>query len=157
MSERANELARRLDEANAELARAIEACSDATWKSPCPEEGWPIGVTAHHVAATIPEVMDFVQLIAAGQPLPPMTRDIIDQGNAEHARAAAGCTKADALQLLRENGAMASRELRGFGDEQLDRKGQLFVGEMSAQAVIEAALIGHVAGHLQSIRSAAPA
>ena len=109
MSERAAQLARRLDEANAELARAIEACSDAAWRSQCPGEGWTAGVTAHHVAAAHPEVIGLVQVIAAGQPLPPFTQDILDQGNAEHARAASGCTRDETLALLRDSGAAAPK------------------------------------------------
>jgi hypothetical protein len=157
MSERAAQLARRLDEANAELARAIEACSDAAWRSQCPGEGWTAGVTAHHVAAAHPEVIGLVQVIAAGQPLPPFTQDILDQGNAEHARAASGCTRDETLALLRDSGPAASNVIRQFTDEQLDRTAQLFFGPMSAEQLIEGAMIGHATGHLASIRSALPA
>jgi uncharacterized damage-inducible protein DinB len=156
MSTRAQELARRLDEANAELARAIEACSDAEWQSTCPGEGWSVGVTAHHVAASHPQVAGLVQLIATGQPLPPFTIDILNQGNAEHARAAAGCTREETLRLLRENGPAASRLIAGLSDEQLDRSAQIFTQPMSVQALIEGAMIGHAAGHLESMRTAAP-
>src|SRR3974377_1440959 len=100
MSARAQELARRLDEANAELARAIDACSDAAWQSRCPEGGWPVGVTAHHVAASLPQVAGLVQLIANGQQLPPFTVDMLDQANAEHALAAAGRKRGETVGLI---------------------------------------------------------
>jgi len=157
MSARAQELARRLDEANAELARAIEACSDDFWGSTCPEEGWAVGVTAHHVAASHPQVAGLVQLIATGQPLPPLTVDMLNQGNAEHARVAAGCTREETLRLLRENGPAASRLIAGLSDEQLDRSAQMFMGTMSAEALIEGAMIGHAIGHLASMNAAVPA
>ena len=157
MSARAQELARRLDEANAELARAIDACSDAAWQSRCPEEGWAVGVTAHHVAASLPQVAGLVQLIANGQQLPPFTVDMLDRGNAEHARTAAGCTRDETAALLRDNGAAASRVIAGLSDDQLDRTAQMFMGPMSAEALIEGAMIHHALGHLASISLAAPA
>jgi len=157
MSARAQELARQLDEANAELARAIEACSDAVWTSTCPEEGWAVGVTAHHVAVAHAQVAGLVQLIANGQALPPLTVDMLNQGNAEHARASAGCTRAETLALLRENGPAASRAIAALSDEQLDRTAEMFMGLMSAQALIEGAMIHHALGHLASMSAAAPA
>src|SRR5512144_2792067 len=157
MGARAQELARRLDEANAELARAIEACSDATWQSKCPEEGWPVGVTAHHVAVSHPQVAGLVQLIANGQQLPPFTMDMLNRGNAEHAATAAGCTREDTLRLLRDNGPAASRVISALSDEQLDRTGQIPMGLMSAEQLIEGAMIGHAIGHLASMSAAAPA
>lgn len=157
MSARAQELARRLDEANAELARAVEACSDAAWALPCPEEGWPVGVTAHHVAASHPQVAGLVQLIANGQQLPPLTMDMLNRGNAEHAVTAAGCTREETLRLLRDNGPAASRVIAGLSDEQLDRTAELFMGPMSAEQLIEGAMIGHATGHLASMSAAAPA
>ncbi len=157
MSARAQELARRLDEANAELARAIESCSDDVWRSACPEEGWAVGVTAHHVAVAHSQVTGLVQLIANGQQMPPFTMDMLNQGNAEHARAAAGCTREETLKLLRENGPAAARAIAGLSDEQLDRTAQMFMGPMSAQALIEGAMIHHALGHLASMSAAAPA
>ncbi len=47
--------------------------------------------------------------------------------------------------------------IRGLSDEQLDRTATLFAGSMTAQQMIEGILISHVAMHLESIRSAAPA
>ena len=157
MSARAQELARRLDEANAELARAIEGCSDATSRSACPEEGWAVGVTAHHVAVSHQQVAGLVQMIANGQQLPPFTMDMLNQGNAAHAEQAAGCTREETLKLLRENGPAASRAISGLSDEQLDRTAEMFMGPMSAQALIEGAMIGHAIGHLASMSAAAPA
>ena len=51
----------------------------------------------------------------------------------------------------------AASMIRGLSDEQLDRTATLFAGSMTAQQMIEGILISHVAMHLESIRSAAPA
>jgi uncharacterized damage-inducible protein DinB len=157
MGARGQELARRLDEANAELARAIEQCSDAAWQSTCDSEGWTVGVTAHHVAAGHEQVAALVQIIANGQQMPAFTVDTLNQSNAEHARAAAGCTREETLKLLRENGPAASRVIAGLSDEQLDRTAPFFGGSMSAEQLIEGAMIGHAIGHLASMKAAAPA
>jgi len=114
-------------------------------------------VTAHHVAVAHAQVATLAQLIANGQALPPLTVDMLNQGNAEHARTAAGCTRDETLALLRENGAAASRAIAGLSDEQLDRSAQLFMGPMSAEQLIEGAMIHHALGHLASMSAAAPA
>ena len=50
MSERAAALAERFERINQDLIATVERCSDADWRRACAGEGWPVGVTAHHVA-----------------------------------------------------------------------------------------------------------
>ena len=89
--------------------------------------------------------------------MPPLTQEMLDAGNAEHARQSAGCTKQETVDLLRRGGREAAAILRGLSDEQLDNGAELpLLGgrRMSAAEIVELALIGHPTGHLESIRAA---
>jgi ketosteroid isomerase-like protein len=150
-------LVARFEEANQELIGEIERLSDEEWARTCPGEGWPVGVTAHHVAASHVAVARLVEAIAAAGELPPITMDTFDQINAAHAREHAGCGRAETVELLRGEGQAAAAIVAGLRDEQLDRTASAaFLGgaEISARALIERVLIGHVAGHLESMRAA---
>jgi uncharacterized damage-inducible protein DinB len=154
MSERAKSLADRFDQANGDLVRMIERMSEPQWKAICAGEKWSVGVTAHHVAGAHETIAGVVQLIATGQPLPNITMEMIDHGNAQHAEQFKNVTREETLALLRGNGAKASAVVRGLSDAQLDRTGKLFGRDMSAQQFVENVLLGHVASHEASIRAA---
>lgn len=154
MSERARTLARQLEHANHELAATIEGLSDAQWHAKTPGDTRSVGVVAHHVATSHKMVAGLVEAIAHGQPVPPITMDMVHQGNAAHAAQYAHCTKAETLALLRQNGAAAVATVRGLGDAELDRSVTFPLGTMSAAQVIERILIGHVHDHHGSIRRA---
>ena len=154
MGERAQTLASRFEEANREIVSTLEKCSDGEWRTKCAGETWSVGVVAHHVAESHAGIARIIQAIAAGQPLPTVTTEMIDQRNAQHAQEHASCMKQETLDLMRKNGASAATTVRGLSDEQLQRTGTLRAGPMSAEQVIEGILIGHVKGHTASIRSA---
>ena len=154
MSERATALADQLQRVNDDLIATIERCSDEQWKNACAGETWSVGVTAHHVASTHGGVSQLVRMVANGEPLPPITMDMIHQQNEQHAREHANCTREETVALARENGAAAVAIVRGLDDEQLNRSARVLDGDMTAGAIVEHILIGHVDGHLQSIRAA---
>jgi uncharacterized damage-inducible protein DinB len=154
MSEQAKGLADRFDQANADLIRMIENASESQWKAICAGEKWSVGVTAHHVAMGHRGIANIVQKIATGQPLPKITPDAIDHNNAQHAEQFKDCTREETVALLRTNGAKASAIVRELSDAQLARTAQALGREMSAHQFIENILLGHVASHSASIRTA---
>jgi uncharacterized damage-inducible protein DinB len=155
MSERATALADQLQRVNDDLIAAIEGCSDEQWKNACAGETWSVGVTAHHVATTHGGVSQLVRMVANGESLPPMTMDMIHQQNEQHAREHAACTREETAALARENGAAAVAIVRDLDDEQLGRSARVLGDqELTAGAIVEHILIGHVDSHLQSIRAA---
>ena len=155
MSERATSLADQLERVNEDLIATIEACSDEQWKSACAGETWSVGVTAHHVATNHEGVAQLVRVVANGEPPPPITMDMIHQGNERHAREYASCTPEETAELARKNGAAAVSLVRGLDDEQLNRSARVLGDqEMTAGAIVEHILIGHIDSHLQSIRAA---
>jgi len=50
---------------------------------------------AHHVAAGHYGILDWAKMIVAGEALPELTMDDIDQMNAKHAKEHVNCTKSD--------------------------------------------------------------
>lgn len=154
MSERAQRLADRVEQATNALIAAVEQCGEADWQKPCASDGRPVGVLAHHVARTHADVVGLAGMIAADQALPPLTWQMTHQLNAEHAREHANCTRQETLNLLHQNGAAAVDTIRTMTDDQLDRTSTWPIdGEVSAQQMIEIHIIDHVREHLASIGS----
>ena len=155
MSERATTLADQLERVNDDLIATIEGCTDEQWQNACAGETWSVGVTAHHVATSTRDVGQLVRMVANGETFPPITMDTIHQQNERHARDYAGCTREETAALAREHGAAAVSLVRGLDDEQLNRSARVLGDqEMTAGAIVEHILIGHVDSHLQSIRAA---
>jgi hypothetical protein len=157
MSDRAATLAAAFERANDDLIAALEGCSADRARRVCEEEGWAVTVAAHHVAVNHPRIVQLVQLIANGQPVPPITREMIDAGNAQHAQECANVSREETLELLRREGKAAADGVRALSDEQLDRTAPIaFAGGAPWRAadVIERVLIGHPTTHGQSIRAA---
>jgi hypothetical protein len=157
VSERAADLAAKLDSANAAVIAALESCSTEQLGKTCEGEGWPVTVAAHHIAVSHTGIAGLVQLIANGQPLPAITMEMIDAGNAQHAQEFANVSREETLAMLRKEGQAAVEMVRGLTDEQLDRTAPMaFAGgaEWSAAEVIERVLIGHPEMHGASINAA---
>ncbi|MEO6399148.1 MAG: DinB family protein, partial [Tepidiformaceae bacterium] len=147
-------LAAKVEATNNELLETVEGLSDEQWAMKCADEGWPVGVTAHHVAESLAAVTGLVQAVANGAQVPPFTMEMLDKGNAEHAVRAANVTKAETAKLLRENIAAGSAALRGLQDDQFEKSATMPAGEMSAAQLVEGIMVGHAGMHLAGIKAA---
>lgn len=156
MSQRAQALVQRFNAANADLINYIEGCTEHDLDCVTASEGWSVRVTAHHLAVSHEPVAGLAQLLASGQPLPPLTLELFHHGNAQHAAEYATVSKQTILDRLQSGGAQASAVVSGLSDEALDRAGHftLLNADVTAQGVIENILIGHVHSHLASIKTA---
>ena len=157
MSERAQELAARFEKANDEFIAIVQGCTDEQWHTSVPDDGRSVALVAHHVAGAYRAIASWVRMIAEGQPLPPMTQEMIDEGNAQFAAQRPNPTRQETVDLLRRNGERAASLVRGLSDEQLDRTGStpLFgPNPLSAEQVIRGTLLGHLRGHRRSIEAA---
>jgi uncharacterized protein (TIGR03083 family) len=154
MGSKSAELAARFEQANGELMALVSSCSEAEWRTPTADEQWSVAVVAHHVGAGHAMIAGVARTVGDGATVPPMTWDMINAVNAQHARENAQATKAETLALLRQAGADAATLVRGLSDEQLARSAPLMGQSMTAAQVIEGILIGHVVQHAGSIRKA---
>ena len=156
MSQRADELAARFEQASRDFAAKVEALNERQWQAKTPEEGWTVAATAHHAAGASGPLATMVAAVAGKGPMPPVTQDMLNQLNADHAKQFERCTKEETLALLRETVPQATSVVRGLSDAELAQKAMLPFGmEMSAEQVIEAVLIGHLAGHTKSVTDGA--
>jgi hypothetical protein len=154
MSQRAQELVNRFEAANNAVIHYIEACSEEDLNKVTIGEGWRVGVAAHHIAVSHEPVAGLAYLIATGAELPPLTMEMFNHMNAQHAVEHANVSKAAALEGLAQGGAKAVAIVGGLNDEQLDHTAHVaaFGADMSAQQAIENILIWHITHHLDSIK-----
>jgi len=158
MSNRANALAKRLEDGARALASFAESLTDAQWKTRVsPRDGRKIGVTVHHVASVYPIEIQLAQTIAGGKPVTGVTADVIDKMNAGHAKENDEVTKEAALDLLRRNSAAAAAAIRALSDEELDRATLVslyFDAPVTCQFMLEDHAVRHSYHHLAVIRRA---
>jgi len=157
MSKRASVLAERIELGAANLAAFAEGLSDAEWQVVVPGDGRTVGVTVHHVGNMYPIEVELAQTLAAGKPIAGVTWAVVAQLNAEHARAQAAVTKAEALEFLRKNSMAAAAAIRALSDEDLDRANTVSLNAdapLTAQFFIEDHALRHSWHHLARIRAA---
>ncbi|RIK47011.1 MAG: hypothetical protein DCC58_01285 [Chloroflexi bacterium] len=154
-SQRAASYAQRFSEINADVLATIEPLDDAQWFALCKAEQATVAAVVSHVAGSYRAIGGWIAAVAAGETPPPVTREMIDAGNARHAERHAQRPKAEALDAVRTNAAATAAMVRGLGDEQLARSAYLqqFGRSMTVAELIEDVLLQHVVEHLGSIRA----
>jgi hypothetical protein len=155
MSQRTKELVARFTGFNNEFIAFVDNCSDEDWRKVCSGEGWTVGVVAHHVAAGHFGAIDFVRMIVAGEAIPEITMEAIDQMNAQHAKEHTNCTREEVLALFRKNGSAFAGYLEGLSEADLGRTGYLAAigGDVSAQQLIEMVILQSGGEHLDSMKA----
>src|SRR5262245_50176117 len=156
-SAKAESLASRFEAKVREAEGALQRLSDADWKKMTGAEKWSVGVTAHHMAGALEPISQMIRALASGQPIEGFSMERLDAMNAQHARDFAACTKAETIELLHWGAALAARTVRALSDGDLARKGTVLAGvpPMSVEDLASAGLLGHLDGHLESIRKTA--
>ena len=160
MSERAKDLAERLEAFNRDMMTFVEHLTEAEWRKICAWEDWGVGVTARHIGAGHYEgAVWLTKMIVSGEKLPELTGEQIDQMANQHAREHADCTKAEVLEILRNNGDMLVAFAAGLGDADLDRTGYLAAigSELSAQKLLETLMLQSGGEHFANLKAAAAA
>ena len=155
MGSKSEQLASQFEEANNGLLSLISGFSAEQWAKTCADEGWTVGVTAHHVAESLGTLTGLIQGVAAGAPIPAITAEALDAGNAEHASRAAGVTREETAALLRGNIQTAGTVIRGLSDDQLQKTATLPMGALTAAQIVEMIMTGHTHMHIGGIKAAA--
>jgi len=153
MGTRSESLATKVEQSIKDLLAAVQTSTPEQWAARCSDGEWTQGFAAFHAATAVGEITQMVRGVAEGQPFPRWTMEEIDAGNAVQAKEHAGCTKRETIDLIRNSAPAAASMVRSLSDAQLDRKVQLFesMPEMTVEALIQMALVGHAAYHLQTI------
>src|SRR5947209_8582094 len=123
MSERAEMLARRLEEANAQVIAFAERCPEEAWTVPCVNDGRTVAAVVRHVGGAYSAHARLIQALAAGELVPPPFTDwaIIHEGNAVSAEKYARADRNETVASLRRNGGTLATAIRALTDEELDR------------------------------------
>ncbi len=159
-SNRAESLARRIEEGADNLAHFAEGLSESEWHREVPEggkDGRTVGQVVHHVALVYPIEIELARAVAGGKAVPDVTWEAVAELNAKNAREHADVTKAEALELLHRNSREAAAAVRAFTDDELDRAAPFslsYGAPVTAQFVIEDHALRHSWHHLARIRKA---
>ena len=162
MSKRSFELARRLELGAVALEAFASSLTEFEWQSRLPRDGRKIGVVVHHVATVYPIEIELAQTLAKGQAVEGLTMDVIDKMNADkmnadHAKKFDGVTKAETIELLKENSAAAAAAIRALTDVELDQAAPVSLyanALLTCQFVLEDHAVRHSFHHLGKIRAA---
>jgi uncharacterized damage-inducible protein DinB len=156
MSQRAKDLSMRIQSFRDEIIAFVDKLSDEQWKAVSQWEQWTVGVAARHLGAGHLGFFKLLNMIVQGKELPQYTMDQIDAMSKDDAREHADCTKAEALDALRRNGAEFTAFVSGLSDEELDRKGGMpaFGGEASVEQILELVVFQSGGQHFDSMKAA---
>lgn len=148
-------LAERFAAFNQQLIAFVEQCPAADWAKVTQAEQWTVGVTAHHIGATHYPLIDWVQMFVEGRPLPPVTMDMVNELNRQHAEANANCTPGEVLTILRRDADKALAYLTTLNDADLERQGHFppFGVDLSAGQLFTAVFIDYAQQHLESMKA----
>jgi len=154
MGAKSEALAKKFEVKVHEVIATVEKLSNADWKKVTETEKWSVGVTAHHVAGALEAVAGLVKALASGQSRGELTRAMLDEANAAHAKEHANCSKAETIALLEKGAVAAAAAVRGLNDDQLATSGTVFadVPPMTVEQLVIAGLISHTDEHFGSIR-----
>jgi hypothetical protein len=156
MSQRAQDLSKRIESFREDVITYVNSLSDQEWNAACEWEEWTAGVTARHIGAGHFRIFELAGMIVQGKELPPLTIDQINAMSDKDSRAHSNCTKDETLDALRENGAQLVSFVSGLSDDELDRKGSMpaFGGEVTVNQVIDFVIFQSAQEHLDSIKTA---
>ncbi|MEZ4735927.1 MAG: DinB family protein [Caldilineaceae bacterium] len=148
-------VADRFQDFNGRLIAFVQQCPADKWYWVTKAEGWPVGVTAHHVGAIHYPVLAWVQMMIEGTPTPAITMTDVDEMNRQHVVAQADCTVADVVLLLQQEEEKILAYLRTLDETALHREAYLkiFDTTMSAGQLFQAILLDSAEEHLTSLQA----
>ena len=153
---RANALADRLILGATELAKFTEGLTDSEWNKPVLGDGRTIGVVVHHVASVYPIEVELAQTLGKGNSITEVTKEAIDEMNAQHAIDNNQLDRKETMDLLRTNSENAADAIREFTDAELDNSAPVslyYDAPLTAQFFIEDHALRHSFHHLGKIKA----
>ena len=130
--------------------------SDEECNAECSWEEWTARVTARHIGAGHFGIFGLAGMVLEDKELPQLTFEQINEMSDKDSRAHADCTRDDALDALKKNGAELAAFVLGLSEDELDRKGSMpaFGGEASVEQIIEFVIFQSAQEHFDNIKKA---
>jgi hypothetical protein len=157
MTQRASQLAARLERGAHALVEFAQTLSTAEWQTRLPGDNRTVGTIVHHVASVYPLEIQLAQTVAGGSAVTGVTMKDVHEMNAKHAREWAHVTPEVALELLRRHSAGAAAAIRALSDQQLGEAASVSLyggAPLTCQFVLEDHAVRHSYHHLDGIRRA---
>jgi uncharacterized damage-inducible protein DinB len=143
------EIAAQFRSVNDDAVDLVQSLDDDQWRRPTTVEGWPVGVTARHIALGHRQFAGWVEGMLAGGPVDPGDVDAV---NAQHAAQGIVADQAEVARMLRDDGDEVLVLLAGLDDA--DVQGEVeFSGHVMPRLVLLGASVRHTDRHLASIRT----
>ncbi len=155
MTQRNETQATAFEQVAGRILTVADGLSDTAWGVAPAGEARTAGQIAYHTAEVYHNVSGFIQMALGGQPLPPLTMEIIHGANAEQAARYAGAGRTGALEMLRQNGAATAAMIRTLNDAQLDTNTEFLGHPITVEGLVQNGLVSHAEEHLASIQAAA--
>lgn len=146
-----DDLATQFEAANADAIAYVLGPAREHWGTETPEEGWPVGVTARHIALGHQLMNGWLAAVKSGTAVP-STGDI-DEQNAAVAAQGVVASPEEVAQALRRGGETVAAALRDLTDEDLERDVD-FGGQPMPASRVAGAAERHVRTHLASMKAA---
>lgn len=137
----------------------VNAVPPAAWEQVAADENWTVAAVARHIAWGIGVEAELIAAVLDGRPLDAIYADWANLHalNAENAQGTARCTPADVLALTTANAGVAHAVLQRLTPHDLSHATVVpILGQRTVTVanLVEWLLIGHIAGHLASMRAA---
>jgi DinB superfamily len=143
------EIIGRFRSVNDDAVDLVRGLDDDQWGRLATVEGWPVGVTARHIALGHREFVGWVESMLAGGPVHPGDVDAV---NAENAARGIVADQAEVARMLSEDGDAVLALLTGLDGD--DVQGDVeFSGQVMPRIALLGASVRHVDRHLGSIRA----
>ena len=139
---------------NTAVLDAIAEVTPAELKLSSVDEDWPLGLVVSHINRGYSNVAGWIERIIKGQPIAVTGADI-QEANTEAKDHYTELTLDELVTSLKANMATVSRLVQSLNEEQLAKTAPMaLVGgkEVNPSFVIDAVLVGHTTGHLESIK-----
>jgi uncharacterized damage-inducible protein DinB len=158
MTGRAASLADRFQQATEHVAEFVRGLSDAQWRAVDAAEGLSIGAMVHHLAAGDRLARDVLEALAQGAGRASHRTEVATEDRerlkAQEAAAFAHLSRAETIQMLRDQSAAVAHTIGGLSDAELERVDTLWGESVRTREFIER-WIEDIDQHLAEIRTTA--
>lgn len=148
------ELADQFEALNAQFMETVAAIPADAWSTKMTEDGWSVGVEAHHVVGWYGDLANMVSVLASGAAVPPGALTGLNERNARHAAADVTRTREEALAIARAESGKPAAALRALTAEQLAQSHDMGGRQMTVQQIAENVVVGHTRMHMGRIKAA---
>jgi len=142
-----------LRDINNTIMEAVDACTDIRLRQTTSAEQWTVAATANHAAGVQQFVADLFNAFVDGRTSPAVTAEDIDRNNARQAWRTADASKDETLaHLALASAALIAAVERIPADRFGERVSDVAGFAMSAEQLLELAVLDHLQEHLASIQ-----